>query len=642
MLVIATVVWLIIVFFSATEGLERRWTEKLISITAPVRLTPTSDYYQSYYCLIDSVSEQSNYAPKSFSEKLHAEITDPYQTDVDATLPKGFPAPYVDANGKLIDIVKRAYQATLDVSVKDVSCTPFETALATTKITLARDHALEASHQVISQVSYLVNFDQKKKNFQDAYMPPNGSDIDNLLHTIDESAQPEMFLNQVLKQIEVHTLITPQEGWKLPHDFIPENESLTAYALFLQGSLREVFIPTTKEQFTILDSQSHLKKGTLIQKQKSLRFIAETEYDVPTTSAVTIEGGQKLKGGFAVTEAVGTSDKIPVQIRFIYQGKVLGGICPKGSLQIHTFTLHSNQSAFWLAPGTDGWIFASHPYFGEPLLLPKSFRDSGARLGDLGTISYEAPTSTSLQSMRIRCYVAGFYDPGIIPIGGKLILAPEHLVSQVRAGSQIDDALLPSGLNVNFSNYGLAHAVKDQIIENLKKAGIYSFFNVSAYDEYDFTKDIFQQLKSEKNLFSLIAFIIIIVACSNIISMLIILVHDKRKEIAILRALGASKASIGCIFGFSGLMMGACGSIIGSVIAYITVRNLPALLGLLSRLQGFDVLNAAFYGATIPTDVSHYALIFVCSTTAVASSLAGAVAAFQASKQNTSDALRSE
>ena len=60
-LVIALVVWLILVFFSVTDGLEKRWVDKLTSLTAPARITPTAAYYDSYYYRSDSISAASDY-----------------------------------------------------------------------------------------------------------------------------------------------------------------------------------------------------------------------------------------------------------------------------------------------------------------------------------------------------------------------------------------------------------------------------------------------------------------------------------------------------------------------------------------------------------------------------------------------------
>jgi lipoprotein-releasing system permease protein len=62
--VISLVVWLILVFFSITQGLEKGWIDKLISVTAPVRITPTDAYFNSYYHQIDFLSRASDYSPR--------------------------------------------------------------------------------------------------------------------------------------------------------------------------------------------------------------------------------------------------------------------------------------------------------------------------------------------------------------------------------------------------------------------------------------------------------------------------------------------------------------------------------------------------------------------------------------------------
>ena len=67
-LVISLVVWLIIVFFSVTDGLEKNWIQKLTALTAPIRVTPTPAYYQSYYYQVDSISENSDYLLKTIEE----------------------------------------------------------------------------------------------------------------------------------------------------------------------------------------------------------------------------------------------------------------------------------------------------------------------------------------------------------------------------------------------------------------------------------------------------------------------------------------------------------------------------------------------------------------------------------------------
>src|SRR5437870_1651967 len=87
--VIATVVWLSIVFFSAKEGIENCWTEMMLALTAPISVTPTPAYYSSYYFQIDSFSSASNFSHKSLREKAAAAKSDPYNPEEDPSLPLG-------------------------------------------------------------------------------------------------------------------------------------------------------------------------------------------------------------------------------------------------------------------------------------------------------------------------------------------------------------------------------------------------------------------------------------------------------------------------------------------------------------------------------------------------------------------------
>ena len=68
-LVISIVVWLVLVFLSVTNGIEKNWLNKLTSLNAPIRITPTDKYYSSYYYLVDSVSSKSNYSTKNIVDK---------------------------------------------------------------------------------------------------------------------------------------------------------------------------------------------------------------------------------------------------------------------------------------------------------------------------------------------------------------------------------------------------------------------------------------------------------------------------------------------------------------------------------------------------------------------------------------------
>jgi len=199
-----------------------------------------------------------------------------------------------------------------------------------------------------------------------------------------------------------------------------------------------------------------------------------------------------------------------------------------------------------------------------------------------------------------------------------------------------------NGINVRFNDLDQADAIKLKLQNAFDEAGIAPYWKIETFREFDFTRDILQQLSSDKNLFKLIATVIIIVACSNIISMLIILVNDKKLEIGILRSMGASSASIAGIFGFCGMIMGVAGSFIGITAAIITLNNLEILVNLLSAIQGHQAFNPLYYGENLPNEVSFEVLLYVMAATALISLLSGLVPALKASLLRPSTILRAE
>lgn len=701
MMVIALVVWLIVVFFSVTHGLEKSWIQKLIALTAPVRITPTAAYYHSYYYQIDGISSNSNYSLKTIGEKQRALQADPYDGNLDEEVPAYWVPADRRANGSLKDIVQTTFQAIGSLSqIPGIKAHDYETTVSNLKLRLVRNYPANGSqpnHSTLSQATYLGSLDADNAALSFALIPMKMTDLSNLYNmltiapnnSIDNiSEQPaqtgpgENFSNSDLSldsisyldqipakekmrrffdSVAIRELKTADHGWALPSSLLPQSASFQACVMFARDKIMRVIIPQDASAVSKMQKQMESEGYTVrraevvVQNHQAMIKYEHSKELVSIRNAPLVLQGDVAMRSTLVAESLENAYH-PGEVQFLVnlsvQGVDLSGVISYGTLQIAQADIKKqfhevpSLTPFWLySVGSDKNVqlfIPSDAEMGEGILLPRSFRDSGALVGDRGVLSYYAPTLSSVQEQRLPVYVAGFYDPGIIPIGGKFVLANPEVINLVRASHEREESALSNGINVRFDNLEQAEDVKAALQEAFEREGIAQYWKIETFRDFDFTRDLIQQLRSERNLWTLIATVIIIVACSNIISMLIILVNDKKVEIGILRSMGASAASIAFIFGFCGVVMGVMGSVIGTLIAIVTLKNLQSLIDLISGLQGHQLFNPVFYGNTLPSELSFEALAFVIIATSLISLLAGIIPAVKAGLVRPSAILRSE
>src|SRR3954454_5324981 len=82
-------------------------------------------------------------------------------------------------------------------------------------------------------------------------------------------------------------------------------------------------------------------------------------------------------------------------------------------------------------------------------------------------------------------------------------------------------------------------------------------------------KNLFSELRLEKLVLAVILAFIVLVACFNIISTLIMMVLEKGKEIAILKSMGSTDNSVMKIFVAEGLIIGVIGTAMGLVLGWL-------------------------------------------------------------------------
>ena len=163
---------------------------------------------------------------------------------------------------------------------------------------------------------------------------------------------------------------------------------------------------------------------------------------------------------------------------------------------------------------------------------------------------------------------------------------------------------------------------------------------------YDWTTShggLFQVLVLEKRVMFIILTLIIAVAAFNIVSALVTMVRNKRGDIAILRAMGATSGAIAQIFLFQGLFIGVAGSILGVLIGYPIAINAGDILEWLEN--AFDARlfpSSVFQLEKLPSIFSPEEAAIVITTTMVLALLATVYPAWYGSRLRPADALRHE
>jgi len=672
--VISMVVWLLLVFLSVTEGMEKTWLGKLTDLNAPLKINPKQAYFSSYYHQIDSMSSASGFSAKTVGEKLLAASSDPYNPDEDPELPSFFPRPDPDANGILVDPVKSLASILTKMQQKKTGFIfqDYEMSGAMLKLQMLRGRPFapfgegRESLNFLTQVSYLATPPRSPKILAPLLAPKTAGDINHLFFlagyrsegNLSDEAPDIRFsslefsknISPLLELVSIKTMKTSYPSFRLPVRLLPENTPFSAYALFGGETYIEGLITNSKKLQLPIPGGTRLEKGTLLKKDGLIKFSFDRkEINLPSDAFLTLDDSIVFESKIdikSVQRAKRISDII-VEAEGNIQGKPLKGTLPWVNLEIDSFAINENSSVSppWAyADSKEEMLLPVTPSKEVGILLPKGFRDSGVLLGDRGFLSYSSSTASAMQELRTPVFVAGFYDPGVLSVGSKCLLVPNEVTRSINSSnaSFSFDKISTNGFQVWINDLSKVDATKKEIERKIEEAGLSSYWQVTSFKEYDFAKDLLQQFRSDKYLFALVGIIILIVACCNIVSFLILLVNDKKKEIAILESMGASKKSIACIFGACGIVIGTIGCAVGILAAAVTLRNIDTIVKILSVLQGHDAFSQTFYGSRLPDTLSRGSAVFLLIATPILSVLAGLIPALKACKLNPSIVLRSE
>ncbi|AJO77624.1 lipoprotein-releasing ABC transporter permease subunit [Pseudomonas sp. MRSN 12121] len=155
--------------------------------------------------------------------------------------------------------------------------------------------------------------------------------------------------------------------------------------------------------------------------------------------------------------------------------------------------------------------------------------------------------------------------------------------------------------------------------------------------------NLYQAIRMEKAMIGLLLLLIVAVAAFNIISTLVMVVNDKKGDIAILRTLGATPATIMLTFMVQGTVIGVIGTLIGAVVGIFAALNVSAAISALEGLIGHKFLNADVYFIDyLPSQLMAEDVLMVCGAALVLSFLATLYPAWRAARTQPAEALRYE
>jgi len=187
-----------------------------------------------------------------------------------------------------------------------------------------------------------------------------------------------------------------------------------------------------------------------------------------------------------------------------------------------------------------------------------------------------------------------------------------------------------TGLEVRITDVDNAPVLARQVIDALGG----DFPGVYARDWTERNKELWEAIRLEKRVYFLVLLLIVVMASISIVSTLIMIVLEKRKDIAIMITMGASSESIAGIFFLQGATIGAVGTVAGLILGYL------GCLGL--KIYGFPLPEKVFQMSSLPIQMEPLNFLSVGIASFAISCIATLYPAWRASKLQPIEILRYE
>ena len=304
------------------------------------------------------------------------------------------------------------------------------------------------------------------------------------------------------------------------------------------------------------------------------------------------------------------------------KGVMVRGIDPNQEHQVTDVAAGAQASALaQLVPGGFGVVLGS-----------ELARSLGVRAGDRVTLVSPSGqvTPAGVVPRLKQMTVVGTFDSGHYEYDSALAMV------HVEDAARIFRLEGPSGVRIKLRDLHQARQVADQLSRSLTG-------DLLIRDWTRQNRTWFAAVQVEKRMMFIILTLIVAVAAFNLVSTLVMTVTDKRADIAILRTLGASPASIMGIFVVQGAMVGVIGTLAGLLLGLGVAFNIDVIVPALEQALGASFLPKDIYLISrMPSDPQQADILPIAVIALVMAFVATLYPSWRASRVNPAEALRYE
>jgi len=240
--------------------------------------------------------------------------------------------------------------------------------------------------------------------------------------------------------------------------------------------------------------------------------------------------------------------------------------------------------------------------------------------------------SPSGAAPRFRAFeLVGIFDSGFYEYDVGMILTPLVAVQKL---NRMGDAV--TGIEVFLRDRDLAVSVAEEARTKLPTGAWVTSWQYRH-------RSFFKALKTERVAMGVILSLIIMVAVFNMVASLVMVVMERRKEIAILKTVGATHTSVMRVFLIMGTLLSGIGTIIGATLGVLLAWNLGDLLAWIERTAGVQFMPGDVYFIDhIPSIVDPFSVTVIVGVSLVMGIVATFYPAWRAASVPPAEALRYE